>query len=354
MRKFISLAMAACVAVLAASCGSAASTSQTGAAAPAASGSTDTGKYAIIVKNTGNPYNDREASGFHDACKELGVTAIVNAPDQPTAEAQIAMIENLTAQKVGGIAIAGNDLDALQPALTKAMAAGIKVCSLDSAVNPSSRMVHVNQADTNKIGITLCDAALDLCGPDGGEFAILSATSQAANQNAWIAVMQETLKDSKYAKLKLDKIAYGDDLRDKSTSETQGLLQSFPNLKCIVAPTTVGIAAAAKVVTDKNLIGKVNVTGLGLPSEMAAYIDNKACPYMYLWNPIDVGYLASYTLNALIQGKITGAVGDKFTAGRLGDYAVTKDTNGDGGTEVLLGPPFKFDPSNIGQWKTVY
>jgi rhamnose transport system substrate-binding protein len=266
-------------------------------------------------------------------------------------EAQIQVIDQLIQQQVKSICVAANDFDALQPVLTKAMNAGIKVTSADSAVNPRSRATHVNQAGIQAIGETLVEAAYDLAG-GSGEIAILSATSQASNQNAWIAVMQEVLKQSKYSRLNLVRIAYGDDLRDKSTSETQGLLSSFPNLKVIVAPTTVGIAAAAKVVTDQNLIGKVIVTGLGLPSEMADYINNRACPYMFLWNPSDLGYVSAYTGVALSSGKITGKVGDSFTAGKLGNYTVT--TASDGGTEVLLGPPFKFDPSNINDWKTVY
>ena len=307
--------------------------------------------HAIVFKSTGNPYGERQMGGFEDGIKEQGGTAILRAPDQPTAEAQIQMIEQLIAQKVASICIVGNDYDALQPVLNKAMNAGIKVYSLDSSVNPASRATHVNQADTQKIGETLVEAAFDQAG-GSGEFAILSATSQASNQNAWIAVMQETLKNPKYANLKLVKIAYGDDLRDKSTSETEALLLSYPNLKVIVAPTTVGIAAASKVITDKGLIGKIKVTGLGLPSEMAEYITNGACPYMYLWNPIDVGYLGSYVATGLTSGKITGKAGETFSAGRLGNYTITQAP--DGGTEVLLGPPFKFEPSNINDWKNVY
>jgi rhamnose transport system substrate-binding protein len=185
-----------------------------------------------------------------------------------------------------------------------------------------------------------------------GEIAILSATSQASNQNLWIEYMKKELTGAKYANVKLVKIAYGDDLRDKSVSEAEGLLRTYPKLRAIIAPTTVGIAAAGKVLTDKGLKGKVFLTGLGLPSEMATYIENGVCPYMFLWNPIDVGYLGAYTGTALVKGAIKGAAGDKFKAGRLGDYTVVKAA--DGGTEILLGPPFKFDKANIGEWKTVY
>jgi len=307
-------------------------------------------KYAIIFKNTGNPYGEKEMEGFKNAVEELGAEAILKAPDQPTAEAQIAMIEELIAQKVAVIAMVGNDKDALEPALKKAMAAGIKVLSLDSGVNAASRMVHINQADPERIGRVEVQAISEMIGGEG-EIAVLSATSQATNQNAWIEWMKEELKDPKYAKVKLVKVAYGDDLRDKSVSEMEGLLKTYPKLKGVIAPTTVGIAAAGKVITDKNLKGKVFLTGLGLPSEMAEYIDSGVCTGMYLWNPLDVGYLAGYAADALVKKTITGKVGDKITAGKLGEKVVIAD--GDG-TQIMLGDPFNFDASNIADWKKVY
>lgn len=312
--------------------------------------STKKKKYAIIFKNTGNPYGEKQMEGYKNAVEELGYEAILKAPDQPTAEAQIQMIEELISQKVDVIAIAANDPDALQPALKKAMNQGIKVLSLDSAVNAASRMVHVNQADPERIGRTLIQGVSEMIGGEG-EIAILSATSQATNQNTWIEWMKKELEDSKYSKIKLVKVAYGDDLRDKSVSETEALLKSYPDLKGIIAPTTVGIAAAGKVLTDKGLTGKVQLTGLGLPSEMAEYIVSGVCQWMYLWNPIDVGYLSGYAADALVNGKITGAVGDKLTAGKLGEKEVVKDGEG---TQIMLGDPFKFDSSNIAEWKDVY
>ena len=54
----------------------------------------------------------------------------------------------------------------------------------------------------------------------------------------------------------------------------------------------------------------MKLTGLGLPSEMSEYIgddDEHSCPYMFLWNPEDVGKLSAYTSIALVKGDITGA-----------------------------------------------
>lgn len=316
--------------------------------------SADSGKktYAIVTKAAGNPYNEKEAEGFQEVIEAEGGECIVKHPEAATADAQVSVIQSLISQGVDSIAIAANDENALQAALEEAMDAGIKVSCLDSKANADSRQTFVNQAGVTEIGQALMDAVLDITGGEG-QWAILSATSQAANQNAWIDSMKEIMKDDKYSKLELVEVAYGDDEPQKSTDQTQALLSKYPDLKVICAPTTVGINAAAKVLQDEK--SSVKLTGLGLPSEMAEYIgddDAHSCPYMYLWNPIDVGRLGAYTSIALVDGTITGAAGDQFTAGDMGDYEVVEAD--DGGTEVILGAPFKFDPDNIADWKDVY
>lgn len=306
--------------------------------------------YALVTKAAGNPFNEKVASGFQEVCDSLGVNCVIKHPESATAEAQITMINELVAQGVSSIAIAANDYDALQPALNAAMNAGIKVATYDSNANPDSRLLFVNQAGIMEIGQTLMDAVLDISGGEG-QWAVLSATSQAANQNAWIDAMKRVMEDEKYAGLELVEVAYGDDEYQKSVDQTQALLQNYPDLKVICAPTTVGIMAAAKVLQDEGSACKL--TGLGLPSEMADYVgDDKSCPYMYLWNPIDLGRLSAHTSIALVAGTITGAAGETYDAGDMGSYEI--GSADDGGTEVILGPPFKFDPSNIDEWKSVY
>ena len=323
-------------------------------AAPAfAEGTAEGKKIAIITKSAGNPYNEKEAQGFQEVVEAEGGEAIVQHPETITADAQIAVIQSLISQGVDAICIAANDENSLQAALEDAMDEGIAVSCLDSKVNADSRKTFVNQAGTVEIGQTLVDAVYDMAGGEG-QWAILSATSQAANQNAWIEAMKAVIDgDEKYSALELVEVAYGDDEPQKSTDQTLALLANYPDLKVICAPTTVGIAAAAKVLQDSDTA--VKLTGLGLPSEMAEYIgedDEHSCPYMFLWNPIDVGRLGAYTSIALINGDITGAAGDTFTAGDMGDYEVVEAS--DGGTEIILGAPFRFDASNIEEWATVY
>ena len=346
-RKLLALGLTAIIgATMMAGCGGGggSTTSQS------SDGSSASGTYAFVAKDVQNPYMQKVYDGFEKACKEIGAEPLYKGPEAATPEKQIEIINQLVAQNVAGIAIAAIDADALQPALTEAMDAGIKVISLDSAVNKDSRQTHIQQADPEKIGRGLIQAAYEMVDGNGG-IAVLSATAQATNQNLWIEWMKKELEENpeKYANTPLIKVAYGDDDPTKSTSETQALLTDS-SIKVIIAPTTVGMLAAGKVLQDKQ--SDVKLTGLGLPSEMAPFIEDGTCPWMYLWNPVDIGYLSGYTMDALVKGTITGDVGGSFNAGDLGEKKITEAA--DGGTEVMLGDPFKFDTENIAEWKEVY
>ncbi|MBN9137186.1 MAG: rhamnose ABC transporter substrate-binding protein, partial [Phyllobacterium sp.] len=263
-----------------------------------------------------------------------------------TAEGQIEVINALIAQNVNAIAISANDPDAVVPALKKAMARGIKVISWDSAVAKDGRIVHLNPSSNELIGkMCLQLAAAHL--PDGkGDFAILSATTTSTNQNTWIAEMKKQLPN--FPGLNLVTTVYGDDLADKSYREAQGLLTSQPNVKVIVAPTTVGVLAASQAVSDAKKIGTVYVTGLGLPSEMAGAIKSGATKEFAIWNPIDLGYSATQIAYHLVKGDTDGKPGSEITAGRMGKIKI-----GDNG-EAAMADPFVYDAKNIDQFSKIF
>jgi len=301
-------------------------------------------KIAYLPKQLNNPYSDVETSGGEAAVKELQGEYKKVGPNDASASSQVSYINTLIQQQQDVIVIAANDPNAVCPSLNQARAAKIKVVTFDSDASKDCRDIFINQATTEGIGQSLAKMALAQAGAAGGEIAVLSATPNATNQNSWIAVMKTELAKPEYSKLKLVKVAYGNDDDQKSFQEAQGLMQSYPNLKVIVAPTTVGIAAAARYIGSSSYKGKVAVTGLGLPNQMRQYVKDNTVKVFALWNPADIGYLAAYAGAALSSGQITGAQGDKFTAGKLGSYTV--GANG----EVVLGPPTEFTAANIDQF----
>jgi rhamnose transport system substrate-binding protein len=302
-------------------------------------------KIAIVVKALGIGFFEAAAKGAEEAAKELGdVEIIYTGPTETTAEGQIEVINALIAQGVDAIAISANDKDAVVPALQKAMERGIVVISFDSGVAKEGRQMQLNASSNALIGNTIIKLAADNM-PDGGDVAILSASATATNQNIWIEEATKVLPN--YPGINLVATVYGDDLADKSYREAQGLIATYPNLKAIIAPTTVGILAASQAVTDAGLIGKVNVTGLGLPSEMAGAVESGATVSFAIWNPIDLGYSAAMLAYNIKKGATTEA-GAAIPMGRMG--AATLDENG----EAAMADPFTYDKSNIEAFKSIF
>ncbi len=163
--------------------------------------------------------------------------------------------------------------------------------TFDSDTDPSCRDVFVNQASTEGIGKVQVDMIADQIG-DSGEIAILSASANATNQNAWIDVMKKELAAS-HPNIKLVETVYGNDDDQTSFDKTAALLQKHPNLKGIISPTTVGIAAAARYLSTSSSKGKVMLTGLGTPNQMRKYVKDGTVKEFALWNPEDLGYLAA-------------------------------------------------------------
>ena len=303
-------------------------------------------RIAIVVKALGIGFFEAAAEGAEEAAAELGgVEIIYTGPTDTTAEGQIEVINALIAQNVDAIAVSANDTDALVPTLKRAMQRGITVISWDSGVAEDGRQVHLNPSSNALIGNMIIKLAADHL-PDGGDVAVLSATTTSTNQNIWIEEMTKVMGN--YPGINVVGTVYGDDLADKSYREAQGLMQSYPDLDAIIAPTSVGIVAAAQAVADAGKIGEVNVTGLGLPSEMAGAIESGASQSFAIWNPIDLGYSATMIAHALASGAATAEPGAEISIGRVGTITLD-ETN-----SAAMADPFVYDASNIEQFKSIF
>ncbi len=293
----------------------------------------------FLPKNLGNPYFDASSQGGLAAVESFGGAFEEVGPAEATAESQVSYINTLTQQGVGAIVVSANDRAAICDALVEAKDAGVKVVTFDSDTNAECRDIFVSQADAQGIAKSQVDIVTEQIG-DSGQIAILSASANATNQNEWIELMEEELK-ANHPDVELVEIVYGDDDDQLSFDKTAGLLQTYPDLKGIVSPTTVGIAAAARYLSTSDAKGEVVLTGLGTPNQMREYVKDGTVAEFALWNPEELGYLSAFAAKALVEGQITGAEGDTFEAGDLGSYTVGPEGL------VVLGEPTRFNADNI-------
>jgi rhamnose transport system substrate-binding protein len=301
-------------------------------------------KVGFLPKLDTDPYFQVAGEGAREAAAEIGGEVIQTAPSQATAEAQVEFINNLVAQQVGVIAISGNDANAVAPALKRAMQQGVRVVSYDSDVAADARSVFINQASGESLAKMMLEAMGNLIGNEG-EFAILSSTATATNQNAWIEQMKgELASDPKYAKLKLVQIAYGEESEQVNQQQTLALVEAYPDLKGIIVPAGIGLPAAARALEEAGLSDKIKLSGLAPASMIKKYIEAGTVQDIW-WNVTDLGYLTYYAAQAVAQCTVSGAAGETFTAGRLGQYTI-----GEGG-EVVLGPAKIVTPENVDEFK---
>lgn len=298
----------------------------------------------FLPKLDTDPYFKVAQQGAEEAAKEIGGKAIQVAPSQATAEAQIDFINSLVTQKVGVIAISANDANAVAPALKRAAQQGVKVVSYDSDVAGDARSVFANQAKGDSLAEMMLESAYNLMGGEG-DFAILSSTPTATNQNAWIDFMKKKMAaEPKFSKMKLVQVAYGEESEQVNQQQALALVQAFPDLKAIIVPAGIGLPAAARALEEAGLMGKVKLTGLAPATLISKYIKDGSAQDIW-WNVSDLGYLTYQTAQALAQCKITGKEGEKFKAGRLGEYTI-----GAGG-ELVLGPAKIVTPENLAEFK---
>jgi rhamnose transport system substrate-binding protein len=298
----------------------------------------------MLPKNLGNPYFDTSTKGAEKAAEEIGADIEEVGPETASPDAQVSYINTVAQQGQDALILSANDPEALCDAIDEARSADVKVVTFDADTNPECRDLFVNQATSEGIAAKQLELISEQIGGEG-EIAILSASANATNQNAWIDMMEKELKSNPdYAKIELVDTVYGDDEDQKSFDQTEALLQNHPDLKGIISPTTVGIAAAARYLSDSDAKGEVALTGLGTPNQMREYVENGTVESFALWNPEDLGSLATYAAAALANGDISGEEGDTFEAGDLGEFEVGADG------VVLLGEPFTFNADNIGDF----
>jgi rhamnose transport system substrate-binding protein len=341
MKNLVSLIFL-CALAFVIGCSKSASTSSSSATADGSSAASADAQVmiALMPKSKGNAYFVSCKQGADAAAKELGVELIFDGPTTPDPAKQNEIIENWITLGVDVIAVACENKEGISTALRKAQQQGIKVVTYDSDSLPDARSFFVNQATPDGIGYGLMDEAARLCGEEG-EFAIITASLTAANMNDWQKHI-EARRASKYPKMSMVALRPCDDLKDKAQAEATTLLSAYPNLRLIMAICSPAVPGTAEAVKQAGKTGKVNVIGLGLPSENRKYVKEGVTQSVILWKTTDLGALTVRVAHAVATGTLNP--GDtSFKAGSLGEFEIQGDN-------ILLGKPFVFNSENIDEF----
>jgi rhamnose transport system substrate-binding protein len=294
---------------------------------------------AMMPKNKGNPYFVSCRKGAEEAAGELGVKLLWDGPTETDPAKQNEVVEGWITRGVDVLAVSVENKEAISTALRKARQKGIKVVTWDADAETDARDFFVNQATPQGIAETLMDRAAQLMGEEG-QFAIVTASLTAANQNEWIKHIRARLAE-KYPRIQLVDVRPSDDDRKRAFDETQTLLKVHPKVELVMAVASPAVPGAAEAVKQSGRTD-VKVTGLGLPNACKPYIHDGVVDSIVLWNTADLGYLTIRAAHALATGGLAAGT-TALMAGRLGPVQVRGDN-------VLLGTPFTFTRENVDQF----
>jgi len=290
----------------------------------------------MMPKTKGDPYFVSCKLGAEEAARELGVDLIWDGPTEMDPAKQNEVVEGWITKGVSAIAVSVSNEASISTVLRKARARGIPVLTWDADAAPDARDFFVNQATPQGIGYTLMDETARILGGKG-EFAIVTGTLSAANQNEWIKYIKQRLAE-KYPEIHLAVIRPSDDDRDKAFAETQTILKVYPKVRVVMGIATPAVPGAAEAVKQSGR-KDVKVTGLTLPSLAKPYVHGGTVESIVLWDTGNLGYLTVYAADAAAKGTLKAGV-KEIVAGRLGKIEIA-------GQQVLLGAPFIFNASNI-------
>jgi rhamnose transport system substrate-binding protein/rhamnose transport system permease protein len=295
---------------------------------------------AMMPKAKGDPYFISCRKGAEEAAREAGVELLWDGPTDLDPAKQNEVVEAWITRGVDVIAVSVENEVAISTVLRKARERGIKVITWDADAQKDARDFFINQATPQGIGTTLADGAAKILGGKG-EFAIITASLSAANQNEWIKHIKARLAE-KYPGLKLVAIQPSDGDRDRAFAETQTVLKVHPAVKVVMAIAAPAVPGAAEAVQQSGR-KDVKVTGLSLPNMCKPYVHTGVVDHIVLWNTLDLGYLTVYAARALAAGELRAGA-TKVAAGRLGEIEVKGD-------QVMLGAPFVFTAQNIDRFE---
>jgi rhamnose transport system substrate-binding protein len=325
-----------------AGCSSKAPTSSSGSGS--GSGSADM-KIFMAPKFTGLAYFEVARKGGEQAAADLKFKFQYIGSDKPEATEQIATLTNAIPQKPNALVVSAIDGDAVSPALKKARSSGIKVVTYDADAAVDARDLFVNQLSYKLAAKTMLDAAL-LDSPQGGQVAFISASPNAPNHTAHVKIMKQLIDtDPKYKKFSyIDTVQFAGDDAQKSQEIALNLIQANPKLKVIISSSAVSAPAAEQAIVNAGMQKKVFATGFALPSSVKDFIKKGDSKAFALWDPTELGYIATAAAYQLSKGDITTEPGQVVDAGKHGKYTVGKDG------EVDYNKPLIFTKDNIDKY----
>ena len=298
----------------------------------------------MVPKWTTLTYFQACADGAKKAAAELGDSFVYTGPTTPNAEQQVASLQSVLAQNPHAIVLSAIQPNNVAPVLERAMKRGVTVVTYDADCAPQARNLFCNQLSYELAARSYLDCAL-LDDPAGGKVIFMAATPTTVNHMEQIAAMKRLMAtEDKYKVFKPGDTYYVEDDFSKSVKTMRDVMDSDPSVKMAISGSAVSAPAAAQAIETAHKQGLVFATGAALPSSIKKYLDDGTEKAFALWDPSNLGYMATYAAHLIHTGQLKPTPGASFKAGSIGEFKVSE------GGVAYYNRPLIFTKDNVNKF----
>ena len=301
-------------------------------------------KIFMVPKWTTLTYFQACADGGKKAATELGDSFTYTGPTTPNAEQQVASLQSVLAQRPDAIVLSAIEPNNVAPVLERAMKQGVTVVTYDADCAAQARNLFCNQLTYDLAARSYLDCAL-LDNPAGGKAIFMAATPTTVNHMEQIAAMKRLMAtEDKYKVFTPGDTYFVEDDFSKSAKTMRDVMDSDPSVKMALSGSAVSAPAAAQAIETANKQGQVWATGAALPSSIKKYLDDGSEKAFALWDPSNLGYMATYAAHLIHTGQLKVTPGATFKAGSIGTFTVSE------GAVSYYNRPLIFTKENVSQF----
>lgn len=247
-------------------------------------------KVTLVLKTTVETaeFWSQVMDGVEAAAEEFGVELTVTGASAETeVDEQIAVMQEVIAQKPDVIVLVSADFDRLTEVTRQAVQAGIKIVTMDSDVNTDLRSCYV-ASDNVKIGRSMGRQMLDAL--PSGKVAILTHSTTASSGIDRAGGAQAVLEENPDIEI-LGTFDCRNDM-DAATELVTQLLQEHPDLAGFICTNEVCNLAVAACLVEQNLDGKILVIGCDNSKQQIQYLEQNVIQGIVIQRPFSMGYTA--------------------------------------------------------------
>ena len=207
-----------------------------------------------------NPVWQGARDGFDAAAKEFDFRGDWVGPTAIDVDEMIKQIEIAIAEKADGIITQGTKPDAMLPVLEKAEKAGIPVVIVNSDAPNAPRLAYLG-TDPKNFGKIGAEAILEQMGNTPIKVAYMTAALDYKIGLEMVESYEEVLKTAPGG---YEYLTTAEDKANllNSIQQFENIFNVYPECNLVVSVTGSGGVAAAKVVQEKGLTGKVTIMAI--------------------------------------------------------------------------------------------